>query len=560
MTTKSHVSAERDPELVTALSDLLAQYRARLTTTESERGLMNEMEQRLLGLVDEALRTRGAMEEDITHLYRGILGREPEPQAFLEYRAKSILAAASAIAQSEEACERSRGARDVDVARIYRELFGRDPESPQVLSGNRGRPILDVALTAAKSLEFRERARRATDEDVVRLYQELLGRPPESAEVIAGYRGYSLLDIAIGIAKSEESRLRAAEEVSLGAASVRRLHGIFFPEAPAPDEWYVQFSQIVRAHRLTSLDIARYFYALSMHRRGVEIERSYVSQSVERPATRLKNFGSKVTLVIPTCNSERWIGQVLDFYTMLEVPVVVAVDRRSSDRTLTIVASKAKNHLLVESEHPRVESLLPSIVGQIDSDWILRLDDDELPTPALLSFVDQAVDGPAGFSWGFPRAHFRYQPNGSLLQYSRFLPLGPLAGSDVQWRLFPKRQIRFDDSLHTPGIVAAEARQASSEAFIFHFDWVVRTLADRLEKIERYVRQDGKRARELAHICLYDKVPDSWHMFSTLDNEQYRLFAEEVFRARRTQVGSPPLACHGPADSSASPLPTSDGP
>src|SRR5262249_18371840 len=151
-----------------------------------------------------------------------------------------------------------------------------------------------------------------------------------------------------------------------------------------------------------------------------------------------------------------------------------AVDRRTTDGTREVICKMKKEFVEVSGRWPRVESLLADIVSKIDSQWILRFDDDELPSPGLLDFVDRAGAEAPDVVWGFPRVHCRLAPTTDELQYSQFLPLGPLAGRDLQWRLFSKNGARFDDRLHSSGIVSKEARPAPPNAVIFHFDWVLR--------------------------------------------------------------------------------------
>ena len=57
-----------------------------------------------------------------------------------------------------------------DVVRLYQELLGREPESEEVILQRCGKPLFDLALEFARSDEFRMVARSATREDIVRLY------------------------------------------------------------------------------------------------------------------------------------------------------------------------------------------------------------------------------------------------------------------------------------------------------------------------------------------------------------------------------------------------------
>ena len=130
--------------------------------------------------------------------------------------------------------------------------------------------------------------------------------------------------------------------------------------------------------------------------------------------------------------------------------------------------------------------------------------------------------------WGFPRVHCRLHAASQELQYSQFLPLGPLAGRDLQWRLLPKKGIEFEDRLHSSGVLSTDRRLAPPHAIIFHFDWVLRSHAERVKKIAAYSNQDAKATEALAHICEYELVPEDWHMFTKMRHKPFVDFCKKV--------------------------------
>jgi hypothetical protein len=416
---------------------------------------------------------------------------------------------------------------DEDVRGLYRELLHREPESEEAISFRRGRPLLDVALEFARSDEFLARARHTTDGDVCRLYRELLHREPESEEAISCQRGRPLLDVALEFAWSDEASAALYLRLNNLWSLQWRLHSIFLPGQPWPTRWQEEFFRILKEHRTDASALIGYFHAMALHRNGIAAGNPSITQSL-RPNTKLKNFGTKVTLVVPTINSARWLGHIIQFYHEIGVPVLFAVDSRSSDGTHALVTEKGAAYIEVAGDHRRVEALMPDIVARTNTDWILRLDDDELPTPAMLDFVDQAVQSSTAFAYGFPRAHFRFDKTRGELQYSQFLPFGPFGDNDRQWRLFSRDGFRPDESLHTPGFVVGERQFAPPDAFIFHFNWVFRSLAERLEKLESYETQNFAKARSLTHYSLYETIPDSWHMFMPLSDKRYRNLAERI--------------------------------
>ena len=471
---------------------------------------------------------RKATRDDVIALYRDLLGRAPESEASIAAMVgRSLLEVAVALARSEEFRTIARATTDKDVVTLYRDVLGREPESKAVVSGNLGRPLLEVATEFARSEEFRALKRGATENDVVALYRDLLHREPESAAVVSARLGRPVLDVALEFARSEEFLRRHLFQ----ASGIRELYRSFFPSSRLPDEWFEWFSRIVNAHGTSLGELLAYFLEMALDARGVSGGYPEVARSLIGSRAPLKNFDSRITVVIPTINSMHWLGHLIDHYRGLDVSVVFAVDARTSDETRKVLAKKKSAYFEVRGEHPRVESLMQNIVSKLKSQWILRLDDDEVPSPALLKFVDKAIEGSTEFTWGFPRVYLRYERALDEVQYSRFLPIGPIGGADRQWRLFSKSGVKLADALHTPGFIANCKREAPGDAVMFHFDWVLRSLGERITKVRSYEAQDRTPARALAHLCLYEMVPESWHMFTKLDHRPYVDLASKIFHA-----------------------------
>src|SRR5258708_300586 len=115
---------------------------------------------------------RKATRDDVVALYRELLGRAPESEAAIATMVgRSLLEVAVELARSEEFRSVARTTTDKDVITLYRNVLGREPESKAVVSGNLGRPLLEVAMEFARSEEFRALKRGATEQDVVALYR-----------------------------------------------------------------------------------------------------------------------------------------------------------------------------------------------------------------------------------------------------------------------------------------------------------------------------------------------------------------------------------------------------
>ena len=482
---------------------------------------------------------RGAPDEHVSRLYRHLLGREPRSAEVTNGRGRPTIDVALEIAQSSEFLTRVRSATCEDVSGLYRHLLTREPEPMEVTSW-RSRPIVDVVLGIVQSPEFLMRVRSATREDVLILYRHLLTREPEPAEV-NNWRGRPITDVVLEVTQSSEF-LALIDESLITPEQLCSLYETFLPRRAYPLQWYEEFSRIVRLERATLLELIAYFHKMALHERGIPVKNAALVQSVCLKNPSLTNFGSKVTLVIPTVNSEPFLEHVIDFYLSFDVRVLFAVDRRTCDRTRSLISQKDVDFIEVDGDHPRVGSLLNDIVTQIDTEWILRLEDAELPSPAMLDFVDHAVTLSSPFAWGFPRARFRYSPKSGELEYSQFLSFNPVGERGRRWRLFRREDFRPDDHLHSAGLSPKEQQSAPPDAFIFDFNWVLHSLAARMEKMLSYETQNFTMARLSSHFSLYETIPESWHMFMPLRDEKYRRFAERIYRSppRPDQTNDPP--------------------
>lgn len=152
-----------------------------------------------------------------------------------------------------------------EVRALYEILVSRPPESDQTVEThlNLHNSLTSVARSLCASDEFRLRIQREvqgpiTKADVEALYKVLLGRLPESDEVVETHRSLhnSTISLARAICNSAEAHPRATGQVSapLKSSEVRALYETLFGRAPESDE-------VVEAH-------------LNLHQSAVSLARS----------------------------------------------------------------------------------------------------------------------------------------------------------------------------------------------------------------------------------------------------------------------------------------------
>jgi hypothetical protein len=123
---------------------------------------------------------------------------------------------------------------------------------------------------------------------------------------------------------------------------------------------------------------------------------------------------------------------------------------------------------------PPVERTLPWLYAQCSGDWILRLDDDEVPSQALLDGLRELAADDVTHVW-LPR---RWLHGDGYLDAYPWVP-------DFQLRLTVNdpRLVRFPGVTHVPLEVAGAARYA--DAPLYHLD-LLRPLQERLDKAAAY--------------------------------------------------------------------------
>jgi glycosyltransferase involved in cell wall biosynthesis len=243
-----------------------------------------------------------------------------------------------------------------------------------------------------------------------------------------------------------------------------------------------------------------------------------------------ENERQNISIIVATRNSETYISIILDYYERLGVSVHVFVDSSSTDDTFGIASSRKFHRVeFIENKFGRVEAVIEDMSRRAERDWILRLDDDEVPSLALLRFAQQASMGEPCV-YGIRRLQCGLSKEG-------FWAAGLFDNSDhIQWRLYDRREVEFETSLHSAGIVVMGAVFAPKEAFMIHLDWIVHSLDERTAKIESYDRQSPMGGSRWKDFYLIEKA--------LLDPQTFALKASELrwlARGLRAKLGLVPV-------------------
>ena len=209
-----------------------------------------------------------------------------------------------------------------------------------------------------------------------------------------------------------------------------------------------------------------------------------------------------MSIIIPTLNSSRYIDIILSFYRRHEVPVIVFVDDRSVDDTLSIVRRCVDDIRLIHNPGTVVEDLVPLMAKACGTKWVLRIDDDELPSLALLRFVEEVVEQDAIAVYGFPRYQCAVSRDGRLMTHREISPI-----MCRQWRLFQPGQVHFRGSLHSSGLQHENQRDVAAPdlASHVHLDWAVHSSRERAQKLARYDAHTQNEGTKWRDFYLYEE-------------------------------------------------------
>ena len=169
------------------------------------------------------------------------------------------------------------------------------------------------------------------------------------------------------------------------------------------------------------------------------------------------------------------LGALLELCRDVVDEIVVALDDRCDAARLGRVPELADRIVLVPFEPP-VERTLPWLYARCAGSWILRLDDDEVPSRSLLDTVRELASDEATNVW-LPR-RWLHPDARRVLDTHPWVP-------DFQLRLSVNdpRLVRFPGLTHVPIEVAGAARYAAAP--VYHLD-LLRPYEERVRKAERY--------------------------------------------------------------------------
>jgi hypothetical protein len=260
-------------------------------------------------------------------------------------------------------------------------------------------------------------------------------------------------------------------------------------------------------------------------------------------------------ILIATRDSARWVGAFLNAYRKLGIEPLYIVDTRSKDATLDILRDMSADLISFTPSGDFVEAGTVEFGSRhVGTGWILRVDDDEFPSAALLRWVSSIGVKSLNQAWNISRREL-FLHEGEVF-YSRSPgrfghPQAP-EYLHAQGRFHHVERVQYLNRVHTPGIEPPRYFPLAPEnAFFVHCNCLLRTPAERWEKIRKYeaieprsslrladeylpelydlAHHDAKRDGLDEFAGLFDALPIQWSVAPlALDSETLKLINREV--------------------------------
>jgi hypothetical protein len=199
---------------------------------------------------------------------------------------------------------------------------------------------------------------------------------------------------------------------------------------------------------------------------------------------------SRFKVLIPTRDSARWIGIFLDAYRKAGIEPSYVLDPRSADSTLDILRRQQADFILFAPFDDFVEAgMLEFGARHAGADWLLRVDDDEFPSRALLGWISSVGARSLNQAWYISRRSLFVRD--AAIVYSRgpgnFAHPQASAFLQPQLRLFHAKRVAYLNKVHTSGLQKpVYASFAPQDAFLIHCNCLLRTPSERWSKIQKY--------------------------------------------------------------------------
>jgi hypothetical protein len=186
----------------------------------------------------------------------------------------------------------------------------------------------------------------------------------------------------------------------------------------------------------------------------------------------------------------------------------------------------------ITPQHDRVEDIVWRVGHESSTEWLLRIDDDEFPSASMLDWIRRQLVMLENDAVGFSRRWCWYHAGRLAYATPRDFFWRPELPDqlDSQLRLFRPNHVEWTTNIHTDGFTAKNTLFAPPSAYFCHFDWMIRSHAQRKEKMARYDAQQPGAGTGTARFYLpEDRAADDLRL-RPLETREFNRLARAVCR------------------------------
>jgi len=244
--------------------------------------------------------------------------------------------------------------------------------------------------------------------------------------------------------------------------------------------------------------------------------------------TLYKNF----KIIIPTRDSSKWLHIIIDYYRRHNIDPLFIVDTRTIDNTRNIIARADLKYLEFTPRGDFPEAgMIQFGAENASTEWVIRIDDDELPSINLLNWVEQIGSRSRNQCWFISRKElFR---RGDDVFYSRSIGKYPIPNFQNKLhpmaRLFHIHRVKFQEELHTSGFEELNLFNfAPDDCFIIHLNCLIHTMLVRLNKIKFYEKLKPGSTWQLSDEYLPELFTPEFHNESSNNISEFQDIFEKL--------------------------------
>jgi hypothetical protein len=197
----------------------------------------------------------------------------------------------------------------------------------------------------------------------------------------------------------------------------------------------------------------------------------------------LVRFDKRVSVICISKDNPALVATLFEYFKRLGIELHVFLDGGSTDSSKSeLEAREIPFASLAPLDTHHVEALVEPAARAIETEWLIRLDNDELlNVHALIELSLRTLYERETDCFAIRRSWVLLHDGRPCVGESDFI------GPDHQWRLVRHGKMRFHGRIHTPAFDPPEqAAYLTDPSRLYHFDWVVRSEAYRREKVAFY--------------------------------------------------------------------------